>query len=441
MIDDFYRAFEDRHRGSRKLIQNRLRVYLPFIQPYLDQGRVPASLDLGCGRGEWLELLSEAGFNARGVDLNEGMLQACRALRLNVNQGDALAALRETPEASLAIVSAFHLVEHIEFDGLQELVREALRVLEPGGLLILETPNPENIIMAGCNFYLDPSHKTPIPPLLLEFIAGYAGFDRVKKMGLQEPEILRDPDSDVYLLDVLGGVSPDYAIVAQKPCREEIACLFDSAFNKNMGLDLAGLAKRFENRLSVRECGLNSRFDNVNAQVLEFRDNLAKMEDQLQQSQLQIQHVQAQMLKIQAESLQTQNELREAQAGSLQVQAELRAVYASTSWRATRPMRALVRLFRCDAKTILKMGLKRLIHRMVRFGRAHPWFWLIAIHLLNRTPKVKQRLNHIISGAGSPVSRIDISTAELGPRMQYVHAVLIFAANNKKKEKTDAHCH
>jgi SAM-dependent methyltransferase len=123
----FYRAFEDRYRGSREIIKDRLRAYpLSWIRCFSRLGRWGATaLDLGCGRGEWLELLGENGFAARGVDLDEGMLAACRERGLNAKHGDALAALRAQPDASLALVSAFHLVEHLPFDLVQELIAEA----------------------------------------------------------------------------------------------------------------------------------------------------------------------------------------------------------------------------------------------------------------------------------------------------------------------------
>ena len=87
----------------------------------------------------------------------------------------------------------------------------------PGGLLIMETPNPENIVVATRNFYLDPTHQRPIPPMLLAFVAEYAGFARVKTLRLQESKELVNK-GDVSLQDVFAGASPDYAVVAQKTC-------------------------------------------------------------------------------------------------------------------------------------------------------------------------------------------------------------------------------
>ena len=127
------------------------------------------ALDIGCGRGEWLELLKDNGISAQGVDLDEGMLKLCRINNLDVFKDDGIEFLKKQLDESLIIVSAFHVVEHIPFATLQFFISEALRVLKPGGVLIMETPNPENIKVATENFYLDPTHIKPIPSKLLSF--------------------------------------------------------------------------------------------------------------------------------------------------------------------------------------------------------------------------------------------------------------------------------
>jgi O-antigen chain-terminating methyltransferase len=156
MNADFYRAFEDRFRGSREEILKRLVAYEPFLSaldhPSLSRG----ALDLGCGRGEWLEFASARGFTAHGVDIDDGMLAACRELGLSVENADALEVLKARPDASLTLISGFHFIEHIPFDNALELIHHALRVLEPGGLLIMETHNPENLRVGTELFHLDP---------------------------------------------------------------------------------------------------------------------------------------------------------------------------------------------------------------------------------------------------------------------------------------------
>ena len=242
----FYRAFEDRYRGSREVIKARLAVYLDFLRPLTDpDAGVPKAVDLGCGRGEWLELLVESGFDATGIDLDEGMLSASRERGLTVVRGDALAHLLSLPDNSQAVVSAFHLVEHLPFDALQTLMSQSLRVLRPGGLLILETPNSENLVVGTSNFYLDPTHQKPIPHQLLGFLAEYHGFARNKVLRLQETESTAG-DQSPTLWDVLAGASPDYAVVAQKGGAAEDLARFDDAFDREYGLSLESLAVRHE---------------------------------------------------------------------------------------------------------------------------------------------------------------------------------------------------
>jgi len=231
----FYRAFEDRHRGNRELIRKRLEQYLSFIKPLNTIYPEGLAIDLGCGRGEWLEVAKSAGFRVCGVDKDQGMLDACAEHGLAAKQADALAYLVDQPSGSACIVSAFHMIEHISFDVLQALVQEALRVLVPGGLLILETPNPENIMVATLNFYLDPSHLRPIPPLLLEFLIEFVGYPRWKIVRLQENPDLRNADK-IGIYDILSGTSPDYAIVAQKKAPKKLMNRFNKVFELCQGL-------------------------------------------------------------------------------------------------------------------------------------------------------------------------------------------------------------
>ncbi len=251
MSKNFYRAFEDKHRGSRQLIKERLEAYMPFVKPLLDIYPEARAIDLGCGRGEWLELLGEIGFNARGVDLDEGMLQACRELNLETELMDALTALRQLPDSSQSIVSGFHLIEHIPFEVLLALVEEAKRVLVPAGLLIFETPNPENLIVGTSSFYLDPTHVKPIPPLLLAFLPEYiGGYSKIKMIGLQEPA--QKSEYELGLNDIFTNVSPDYALIAQKHAPSTLADKTSTAFYVERGVTLPMVSKRFDDQLQFK---------------------------------------------------------------------------------------------------------------------------------------------------------------------------------------------
>ncbi len=163
MSDNFYRALEERFRASREEIGARLESYRPFLSALRQVNPRPKAFDIGCGRGEWLQLLTEEGLDARGVDLDDSMLAACHERGLQAQNQDALEALQALPDESLDLISAFHVVEHLTFDYLQALLKEAQRTLSAQGLLILETPNAENLIVGTNSFYLDPTPRTPGP--------------------------------------------------------------------------------------------------------------------------------------------------------------------------------------------------------------------------------------------------------------------------------------
>src|SRR5262249_6035429 len=135
-LDALYAALEDRFRGSRDEIKERFEVYLPYVKD------LAPVVDLGCGRGEWLEILGAAGIEARGVDTNLIQLEQCRSRGLNVSEEDFLAHLQTLDDASAGAVTGFHIVEHVPLKTLVTLLNETLRVLRPGGVVIFETPNP-----------------------------------------------------------------------------------------------------------------------------------------------------------------------------------------------------------------------------------------------------------------------------------------------------------
>ncbi|WP_418119073.1 class I SAM-dependent methyltransferase [Variovorax sp. 350MFTsu5.1] len=306
----FYRAFEDKYRGSRELIRSRLEIYVPFVQPLLDLKTPASALDIGCGRGEWLELLSKLGLKGRGVDLDEGMLEACRERGLDVACSEGLATLRQTPSDSLVLVSAFHVVEHIRFEDLQAIVAEALRVLVPGGLLILETPNPENLEVGTSSFYLDPSHVKPLPSQLLAFVVEHAGFQRQKILRLQEAASLHGA-APVSLISVLAGVSPDYAVVAQK--NGELAALHaqDQAFSKEYGLSLPELARRHDKHHTVVQQQLSEAEARAESRERQLRKLLAIVEAQARQARATAAALEARIAILEQQGVQTADKLQE----------------------------------------------------------------------------------------------------------------------------------
>ena len=225
-LDALYSALEDSFRGSRDLVRERVRPYLTELES-VSRGSPADSLviDIGCGRGEWLELVRNAGYQARGIDMNAMFVQTCRSLGLDVVQGDAFDVLREMPSGSAAAITSMHLVEHLPFETMIALIDECRRVLRAGGLLILETPNPENLSVGAFSFYMDPTHRNPLPPELMSWLTRSRGFAEVRIERLTHarevefPELLdaEQPGAGSLNRIIEQFRAPlDYAVIARK---------------------------------------------------------------------------------------------------------------------------------------------------------------------------------------------------------------------------------
>ncbi len=186
--DFSYVGFEDRFRGSQEEISARLADYVPLFAganlptaslPTLQPSNDAFVLDVGCGRGELLALLSEAGVPARGIDVNGEMVAMCRERGFNAEQADALTYLESLPDASLAGLTAIQVVEHLEPGYLARFLEAAFHKLRPGAPMILETINPA-CWMAFFEAYLrDLTHAQPIHPDTLKFLLQASGFTSV----------------------------------------------------------------------------------------------------------------------------------------------------------------------------------------------------------------------------------------------------------------------
>lgn len=225
-LDDMYVEFEERFRGSPELIRARSMHYLEVVRKAGAGTKEAPVIDLGCGRGDWLDLLKENQLVAFGVDTNQAFLAMNRERGLDVIEGDALEALRGMASRSAGAITGMHIAEHLPFDVLVAMIDECLRVLRPGGVLVLETPNPENLLVASHYFYLDPTHRNPLPPEALRWIVEARHFVDVEIKRLTEARELVPGDRAPLELSGLSGVdqvlemmraAPDYAIVAKRP--------------------------------------------------------------------------------------------------------------------------------------------------------------------------------------------------------------------------------
>ncbi|MEQ9623716.1 class I SAM-dependent methyltransferase [Coleofasciculus chthonoplastes] len=220
-LDAFYVAFEDQFRGSREEVRDKLKVYLPLIENAKIGTPESPILDVGCGRGEWLELLRESGYSGRGIDINRVMLEQCNTIGLEVIEADAIAYLQHLPDSSLGAVTGFHIIEHLPFTVLMKLFDETMRVLQPGGLIIFETPNPRNLLVGSGDFYRDPTHVNPIHPDTIAYIALLKGFINAESYFFteqdNESQLLASSNVKFDNLESYLSISRDFALIGYKP--------------------------------------------------------------------------------------------------------------------------------------------------------------------------------------------------------------------------------
>jgi SAM-dependent methyltransferase len=221
--DQFYNRLENRYRGSRSEIARRLRIYLPDVEAAVMRTDKKPVMDLGCGRGEWLELLSEMNIEAFGVDTNPVQIAEGQELGLDLRLGDALKMLAKAETGSLSVISAHHLIEHLPFDMVAWITREALRVLAPGGILLFETPDTRNVLVGATTFHTDPTHLKPMPEQVMGVLFETAGFHPVdiRHLNAHErfEEFMAKPGLDDEIAFLMFGPQ-DLCVLGTKPLTE-----------------------------------------------------------------------------------------------------------------------------------------------------------------------------------------------------------------------------
>lgn len=211
-----YARFEERFRGTENYVREAQQYHLPHFQ------NCKRVLDLGCGRGEFLDVLRGAGIAAEGVDADADAVAACREKGLNVEHGDLFGFLARQEAGSVDGIFCAHVVEHLPSPRVPELTALAEEKLAPGGSLAFETPNPGCLAIFARDFYLDPSHVRPVPSNQLHFYLEEAGFVDLE---VQELHQAAEVYSEIAALDQVealrefrrkffGGL--DYAIFGRK---------------------------------------------------------------------------------------------------------------------------------------------------------------------------------------------------------------------------------
>lgn len=215
--DEYYLKFENAFRGSRQEIVEKLKIYLPLLNAIkqTSPGEIHG-IDIGCGRGEWIEICNQNSVKMIGVDLNSSMVQFCLGQGWPAIQEDAKSYLEQQPDMSCSIISLFHVIEHLEHKYLLELIDQALRVLTPSGILLMETPSSDNLIVASRGFYADPTHLRPIHPETTCFQLTHLGYSWARPYYVNGHNLYRE-SNPLGLTSLLAGTALDVVIIAQKP--------------------------------------------------------------------------------------------------------------------------------------------------------------------------------------------------------------------------------
>ena len=169
-----YLGFENAFRGPQDEIRRRLEAYVPLF------AGAHNVLDMGCGRGEFLDLLRAAGISGRGLDINAAMVEETRARGLEAEEADALGHLRSLPADALGGLFAAQVIEHLPPDYLAAVLEEAARVIRPGGLIVLETINPTSWVAFFESYIRDLTHVRPLHPETMQYLLRVSGFSDVR---------------------------------------------------------------------------------------------------------------------------------------------------------------------------------------------------------------------------------------------------------------------
>ncbi len=215
MKKDFYYDFEECFRGSRDEIISRLSSYDGLISYILQNCQEPKLLDIGSGRGEWIEKCSLNGIESIGLEINQDMISFCKKKGMNIISGDALNILKTLESNSFDIISSFHLIEHLKYDQIYEMITQCLRLLKTNGILIFETPSIDNLQVSSRTFFLDPTHINPINPDSFIFFLESLGFTQAKYYFLNgcENNTLTNYNG---IQDLISGSAKDVSILATK---------------------------------------------------------------------------------------------------------------------------------------------------------------------------------------------------------------------------------
>ncbi len=316
-----YIEFENQFRGSRESILERLDQYKEALTYVKEEYPNAKTLDLGCGRGEWLEKCKQYELSAQGIDASISMIKYCKNEGLNACKGNIFKIMPHLKSNSYSLITAFHIIEHLENNKIAKLLIEAKRLLKENGILIIEMPSIDNIYVSTESFYLDETHINKIHPQLLIYKLGLHGF-RSSELNHINGEAVEEQTH--LMKQLFYKVGQDISIVASKqaslpkiksgkpitysiikyPEKRAIITEMDINFEKNISL-LHQVSQQVKEESKKREEQLQFQADHLQNRINEQADHLQnKINEQADHLQCKINEL---IIKLES----TENELRE----------------------------------------------------------------------------------------------------------------------------------
>ena len=252
MNSDYYLDFENKFRGDREKIFNIFSSYEPLIDLSIEDKTKPVLIDVGCGRGEWLQRCQNKFYKSIGIESDINMAQVCRDNGLFIIEGDAINELTKFDNDSVSVITIFHVIEHLEFDRLQELITQCHRILNEDGILIIETPSIDNLIVSTKTFYVDHTHINHINLDSISFQLEKSGFSSVQHYYLNGGPLQNA--SPLKVTRILNGVAQDLCIISTKTTTQFnkiIANKNQWISSLNIGLTLFEAATEFDLKLEA----------------------------------------------------------------------------------------------------------------------------------------------------------------------------------------------
>ena len=395
------------------MIKARQRAYLPVVEAILKQ--VPKTLlDVGCGRAEWLELLAEHAVSVTGIDLADDFVRNVQQAGLPVIKGEAIEFLSRQPDQAYGLVSAFHVAEHLGLERLLAFLKEAYRVVDNSGAVLLETSNPANLIVGALHLYADPTRERPIPPVLLRFAAEFSGFERV----IVVPVALENLASP-RTYTVIAYKNADNASI---PLAQSLITVPDSAVSEKDVEDVRALFAR----VLAAETGRvprSAKLEPAAADLTRVKQRALESEARARDSQRSEEDAQRRVNALQNQIDLLRARLREAgiraaaaEAAAKNLDEYVNAILTSTSWKLSTPVRVVgmagrkVGVAPSAANKTLKLGL---LHA-VAYVRSRPVLRQRVANTLARFPRVRARLVRLIGYralqgvvSGSPLPAVE----------------------------------